>query len=473
MDNQLSDSQCPVVLYLSPASKSDDHRHMPAVHFTANKSASKTDNAEIYKHLMVTVKNLTLTLEEELLCKALKFAGITKSDSELEQIDESAFEAQRALITATATATRYYFGNLKLTLNQVRLSVLKSNKLSADLQAVKRKLNLSLITFEDASIELDPFVRVHPFETINFMTNAVVRHYQDELLSQAVLILGSTDFLGNPIGFINDISEGVSGLVSDGNVGGLFKNVAHGAANSAAKVTGSLSAGLSKATLDERYDERRLMLRRRRGDKNKEHLVAGLKGLGFGVLGGLTSVVTETYDGVANQGITGLFTGLGWGLVGTISKPAIGMLDLATGAATAVRESSRSSSRQLPKRMRPPRLVLGPGGSLPVYSARDGRGQEMMYKMNGRDYGEIFVAHEQLRSGEDDLQILITSERVLVFSVSSGGASVGSGDGGGGGSGDSRQVLKVSLKTFPNIAKSGNMLFTNLPQKTSITLIIF
>ena len=52
VDNQLSDSQCPVVLHLSPASKSDDHRHMPAVHFTANKSASKTDNAEIYKHLM-------------------------------------------------------------------------------------------------------------------------------------------------------------------------------------------------------------------------------------------------------------------------------------------------------------------------------------------------------------------------------------------------------------------------------------
>ena len=48
--------------------------------------------------------------------------------------------------------------------------MLKSNKLSAELQAVKRKLNFSLITFEDANIELDPFVRVHPFETINFMT---------------------------------------------------------------------------------------------------------------------------------------------------------------------------------------------------------------------------------------------------------------------------------------------------------------
>ncbi len=233
--------------------------------------------------------------------------------------------------------------------------------------------------------------------------------FQDELLSQAVLILGSTDFLGNPIGFLNDLSEGVSGLVSDGNVGGLIKNVAHGAANSAAKVTGSLSAGLSKATVDERYDEQRLMIRRKllpgggmrgAGERSKEHLVAGIKGLGFGMLGGLTSVVTETYEGVAQDGLSGFFTGLGWGLVGTISKPAIGVLDLATGTATAIKEANRSSHRLLPRRQRPARLVVGPGGSMPVYSQRDGAGQELLYRMNGRDYSEIFVAHEQLRSGE-------------------------------------------------------------------------
>ncbi len=33
---------------------------------------------------MVTVKNMTLTLEEELLLKALKFAGIARSDREME-----------------------------------------------------------------------------------------------------------------------------------------------------------------------------------------------------------------------------------------------------------------------------------------------------------------------------------------------------------------------------------------------------
>ena len=68
-----------------------------------------------------------------------------------------------------------------------------------------------------------------------------------------------------------------------------------------------MSAGLGRATLDERYDERRLLIRRRKGEgiKSKEHLVAGLKGLGFGMLGGLTSVVTETYDGVATDGMAG------------------------------------------------------------------------------------------------------------------------------------------------------------------------
>lgn len=57
-----------------------------------------------------------------------------------------------------------------------------------------------------------------------------------ELLSQAARILGSVDFLGNPMGLLNDVSEGFSGLIKYGNVGGLIRNVTHGVSNSAAKV---------------------------------------------------------------------------------------------------------------------------------------------------------------------------------------------------------------------------------------------
>ena len=93
IDNQLFEAQTPNVMFVSPSNKNDEYRHMPAIHFASCKSNnSSTENAEIYKHLMVTVKNITLNLEEELVCKVLKFAGITKSDTEMEHIDESSFE---------------------------------------------------------------------------------------------------------------------------------------------------------------------------------------------------------------------------------------------------------------------------------------------------------------------------------------------------------------------------------------------
>lgn len=55
-------------------------------------------------------------------------------------------------------------------------------------------------------------------------------------MSQATQILGSVDFLGNPMGLLNDVTEGMSELIKYGNVGGLIRNVTHGVSNSAAKV---------------------------------------------------------------------------------------------------------------------------------------------------------------------------------------------------------------------------------------------
>lgn len=49
--------------------------------------------------------------------------------------------------------------------------------------------------------------------------------------------MASVDFLGNPMGLINDVSSGLHGLVKSGNLGGLFMNVAHGVSDSAAKVS--------------------------------------------------------------------------------------------------------------------------------------------------------------------------------------------------------------------------------------------
>lgn len=62
---------------------------------------------------------------------------------------------------------------------QVRLSVATSSQLCSHLTAIKRKLGLTLIKFQDAAVELEPFVRRHVFENSQFLLNSIIKHYKD------------------------------------------------------------------------------------------------------------------------------------------------------------------------------------------------------------------------------------------------------------------------------------------------------
>ena len=60
-----------------------------------------------------------------------------------------------------------------------------------------------------------------------------------------------------------------------------------------------------------------------------------------GIIGGLTSVITSTVEGVKTEGgVSGFISGLGKGLVGTVTKPVAGALDFASETAQAVRETA-------------------------------------------------------------------------------------------------------------------------------------
>ena len=61
---------------------------------------------------------------------------------------------------------------------------------------------------------------------------------------------------------------------------------------------------------------------------------------------------------------------------------------------------------------------MGSGGNLPIYSSADALGQALLYRLNGKDLTEIYVAHEQLRR-EEHLQLLLSCDRVLVFTTQS------------------------------------------------------
>ncbi|XP_026916178.2 intermembrane lipid transfer protein VPS13D isoform X5 [Acinonyx jubatus] len=340
VDNQLIGTTQPFMLYVTPLSNENEVIETgPAVQVNAVKFPSKSALTNIYKHLMITAQRFTVQIEEKLLLKLLSFFGYDQAESEVEKYDENLHEKTAE---QGGTPIRYYFENLKISIPQIKLSVFTSNKLPLDLKALKSTLGFPLIRFEDAVINLDPFTRVHPYETKEFIINDILKHFQEELLSQAARILGSVDFLGNPMGLLNDVSEGVTGLIKYGNVGGLIRNVTHGVSNSAAKFAGTLSDGLGK-TMDNRHQSEREYIRYHAATSG-EHLVAGIHGLAHGIIGGLTSVITSTVEGVKTEGgVSGFISGLGKGLVGTVTKPVAGALDFASETAQAVRDTATLS----------------------------------------------------------------------------------------------------------------------------------
>ncbi|GIY47635.1 vacuolar protein sorting-associated protein 13D [Caerostris extrusa] len=418
VDNQLRDAEKPVMLYVTEQSASDELRHLPALHFTIQSICTPVINAEIFKHLIVTMKNLTIQLEEKHLLKLIQFARFDEAENEGERTDESENnQTQRNITKSMAYEKRYYFSTMKLSLQQIKLSVLTSSNLATDLLQVKKKMRLTLIKFEDATIELNEFLRVHPFETARFLIDSIIEHYKEELKSEAVKILGAVDFLGNPLGLMNDVSDGISKLIHEGSVGGLIKNVTHGISDSAAKLTSSMSDGLGVVAMDDKHQRIRKQIRQQSAARGNDHLVAGLKGLGFGLIGGVTSVFTQTYEGAVQEGVQGFFSGLGKGIVGTVTKPAVGFLDFASGAASAMRDTSKGSSHSVLVRTRPPRVCVGSGGLLPRYSFQQALSQEFLYNINSRNYNELFIAKEQIQSGpEEDLHALITNEHVYFLS---------------------------------------------------------
>lgn len=62
---------------------------------------------------------------------------------------------------------------------QIRLSMCTANKLEGSLSALKRRLGLTFIKFEDAAVELEPFVRAHVFDTASYLGRQMLAHFKD------------------------------------------------------------------------------------------------------------------------------------------------------------------------------------------------------------------------------------------------------------------------------------------------------
>lgn len=139
------------------------------------------------------------------------------------------------------------------------------------------------------------------------------------------------------MGFLNDVFEGVIGLIKYGNVGGFIRNVIYGVLNFVVKFVGILLDGLGKMMdnwyqLEWEYIRYYVVI-------SGEYFVVGIYGLVYGIIGGLISVIILIVEGVKIEGgVSGFIFGFGKGFVGIVIKLVVGVLDFVLEIVQVVRD---------------------------------------------------------------------------------------------------------------------------------------
>lgn len=118
IDNHLFETPCPVMLFTTRNSESP-LRRLSALHLNVKLLPSPNTNAVIFEHFILSLRPVTIYLEERLILRMAMFIGLGKSQNDTLP-DESDYEAHRvATKILAANAKRYYFGDLQIVPSQV------------------------------------------------------------------------------------------------------------------------------------------------------------------------------------------------------------------------------------------------------------------------------------------------------------------------------------------------------------------
>jgi hypothetical protein len=293
---------------------------------------------------------------------------------------------------------------------------------------------------ESAPLNLNALLLKHSFVSSDQLVDRILQHYKSQLMRQMYAILGSFEALGNPISLVSNLGMGVkdlfyepakgiaispeefgAGLRRGGasfvskSVGGLF--------NSTSQVLRAVGSGMAFISLDDDYQAKRDLAKRREQPRNALTGVAtGLKEFGEGLIEGVAGVFVQPVRGFQQEGMLGMVKGVGKGIVGVAVKPVVGTLDLVQRTTEGI--SNTASANVLLRRARYPRY-LSEDGVIRPFDAKQSLAMHMLHSIENaafahEDYwGYILVSLPKAHHPRQELLgwiLIASSHRIALVS---------------------------------------------------------
>lgn len=445
VDNQLYGSVFPIVIYptVLPHSSKEMNNH-PAFSASVSRVKDESHGVLFIKYATILLQEMSIEIDEDFLFALLDFSkvpGASWNQHVESKLCDDNIDIPQPL--QDGTDNNVYFEALHLQPMQMNLSFMRTERINAEDRTDAQNafmfflniLTMAIGNINDAPVRLNALLIENVHVPLPMLVQSIQTHYGQAFLYQVHKILGSADFLGDPVGLFNNISSGFMDIfyepyqgfimndrpqelgigIAKGGLSFLKKSV-FGISDSVAKFTGSMAKGLTVATLDKDFQEkRRLNQKRNRPNHAVYGFASGATSFIDGISSGITGVANAPAEAVRTGGPQDFFKGLGKGIIGLPTKTAIGIFDLATNVSEGIRNTTTVFDSAGLDKVRLPRHISH-DKCVRTYSEREAQGQFWLKNCNGGQFfSEEYLAHIVLPGGE--LCVIVSFRRIILCSI--------------------------------------------------------
>ncbi|KAL1474078.1 hypothetical protein MTO96_021597 [Rhipicephalus appendiculatus] len=449
MDNQLPDAVFPIVLHrsLAPATR------QPMLE--AALLLRRTHQLNSIKYLKVLLQELHVRVDKGFLLSVYDaFSAMLPSQDELKSdmklIYAPLHPFKSDIDTSRAQRTVFEFVHLspvKVSCHQVRgeevvwelcfqihLSfsprgtVQKADRDGLDvLDVFLNSVGATISEIKGVELRLAFFEQKGRLVSAVELLEDVRAHYTSQVVQQCYVLILGMDVLGNPYTLIRDFTKGFGGFFYEPSVGSiqspeefaeglsrgaqsLMGHVIGSPAGSIALITGSM--GQAVLSFDDDYQNKRRQ--RLEQPSLPESLSTAAKGFVHGILLGVSGVVVSPLA-EAHSEVEGFFRGIGKGLMGLMTKPAGGVVDMFTIALNGIQRAAEMGKGVM-VRQRLPRFI-NPNMGLRPFSQYQATGYQLLLQLSKGHYSQTdtYWAHAPLGNSDGANIVMITNRHVFLL----------------------------------------------------------
>jgi vacuolar protein sorting-associated protein 13A/C len=212
IDNQMEGAEFPIVLYPTNLTGDTKDKVLPMLQVGLDRVKDNSHGVQYFKYFSILLQEMSVEVEESFIHSLLDFVQVDNAEKTTANWN---YTTEIPEVQPVETQAQIYFEVFSIQPIQLNISFLRSDtpiQSNSPLSYFVNAITMTMGNINEAPIKFNALVIENMMADGSDLSRRISRHYIDQSVFQVHRILGSADFLGNPVGLFNNLSSGVAEL---------------------------------------------------------------------------------------------------------------------------------------------------------------------------------------------------------------------------------------------------------------------